>query len=201
MSNAQPAEPGPQGPYRPPQAPGPYGPNTPAGPPQPQAAYGPGPYGPPGPYGAPGPYGPGTWGPHPQPFAPPFPLTMPASVRSAQVVNFVIAGLGSLLTVVVGAAAGAEAAGRSLAGYLTAFVLCVLAFLYPKAGNGVRVASVVLAVLQILAGAGAAANHDSGGVVPLGGAIAVVVLLTQRSAIQWFGRPRTPGAPPQPPYA
>ncbi|MEV6619046.1 hypothetical protein AB0N31_35385 [Streptomyces sp. NPDC051051] len=126
---------------------------------------------------------------------------MPTSVRSAQVVNFAVAGLGVLLTVGVGATAGAEAAGRSLAGYLTALVLCVLAFLYPKAGNGVRVASVVLAVLQILAGMGAAANHNSGGIIALGGAITVVVLLTQRSAIQWFGRPRTPGAPPQPPYA
>ena len=80
-------------------------------------------------------------------------------------------------------------------------MLCLLALRYPKASNGVRIASVALAVLQILVGMGAATNHNSGGIVPFGGASTVVVLLTQRSAIQWFGRPRTPGAPPQQPFA
>ncbi|MFD0228089.1 hypothetical protein ACWGPD_10000 [Streptomyces hirsutus] len=75
---------------------------------------------------------------------------------------------------------GQPVAGRSTAGYLTA--------------------SVVLAVLQILAG-GCRGEPQPGGIVPLGGAVAVGVLLTQRSAIHWFGRLRTPGTPSQPPYA
>ncbi|MFF9816215.1 hypothetical protein [Streptomyces sp. NPDC014006] len=64
-----------------------------------------------------------------------------------------------------------------------------------------RIASVVLAGVQILIALGATANGTPGGIVPLGGAIAVIVLLSRRSASQWFGRPRTPAVPPQPPYA
>ncbi|MEU3288631.1 hypothetical protein [Streptomyces longwoodensis] len=201
MSNAHPSAPGPQGPYGPPQPP-----QTPAGPPQPPASYGaPAPYGAPGPYaaapapyGAPGPYGPGpAGGPYPHPFTAPFPLTMPAGVRAAQSVNFAVAGLGLLLTVVVSATAGAYESGRLISGYLLAFVLCALAFAYPKAGNGVRVASIVVAVLQILMGLGSMANGTFLGIVPLGGAVTVVVLLTQRPATQWFTRPRTPNAPQQ----
>ncbi|MET9117539.1 hypothetical protein ABZX38_25545 [Streptomyces longwoodensis] len=189
MSNAHPAEPGPQDPHGPP-------PHTPAGP------YGaPTPYGAPGPYAAaPGPYGPGPAGaPHPYPFAAPFPLAMPAGVRAAQSVNFSVAGLGLLLTVVVSATSGAYASGRLLSGYLLAFVLCALAFAYPKAGNGVRVASIAVAALQILMGLGSLANGTFLGIVPLGAAVTVVVLLTQRPAIQWFTRPRTPQQ--QPPHA
>ncbi|GHD22612.1 hypothetical protein [Streptomyces galbus] len=201
MSNAHPSEPGPQGPHGPPQpphtpaapppgpygAPGPYTAPTPYGAPSPYAAA-------PGPHGAPGPYGPGpAGGPYPYPFTAPFPLTMPAGVRAAQSVNFSVAGLGLLLTVVVSATSGAYASGRLLSGYLLAFVLCALAFAYPKAGNGVRVASIAVAALQILMGLGSLANGTFLGIVPLGAAITVVILLTQRPAIHWFTRPRTPG--------
>ncbi|MFJ4487013.1 hypothetical protein ACIP3D_32235 [Streptomyces longwoodensis] len=201
MSNAHPSEPVPQGPHGPP-------PHTPAGPYGAPAPYGaPTPYGAAGPYaaasgplGAPGPYGPGPAGaPHPYPFAVPFPPAMPAGVRAAQSVNFSVAGLGLLLTVVVSATSGAYASGRLLSGYLLAFVLCALAFAYPKAGNGVRVASIAVAALQILMGLGSLANGTFLGIVPLGAAVTVVVLLTQRPAIQWFTRPRTPQQ--QPPYA
>ncbi|MEU3843300.1 hypothetical protein AB0E88_25070 [Streptomyces sp. NPDC028635] len=190
---AHPAHPGSYG--HPPQ-PGPYGPPATSGPYGPPAV--PGPYGPPvipGPYGGPGmPYG-------PPPYGPPVPYAMPQAVRGAQVLNFVMGGLGVLFTVLAGALVSAYAAGRVLAPFLPACVLFVLAFLYPKAGNGVRIASIVLAAVQILIALGATANGTPGAVVPLGGAVAVIVLLGRRSASQWFGRPRTPALPPQPPYA
>jgi hypothetical protein len=121
------------------------------------------------------------------------PLSMPSTVRAAQVVVFVAAGLALLLTVVVGAASGAEAAGEVLGTNLMICALFVLACQYAGAGHGVRVASVVLAGLQILFTLGAAANGTAGGLLPGAGAIAVIILLGQRSAGEWFKRPRAAG--------
>ncbi|GAB2724514.1 hypothetical protein [Streptomyces bullii] len=193
--HAHPAQPGP---YGAPPGPGPYGasaqPGTPYGPPGHPA-----PYGPPG---QPGPYN-GPQDPVPHPFPaygppPPPPSAMPSTVRAAQVVIFVVAGLGLLLTFVVGAASGAEAAGRFFSSYLTAWALLVLAFRYGTAGSGVRVASIVLSAVQILFALGATTNGTPGGILPLAGAITVIVLLSQGSAGQWFQRPRATDLPPQP---
>ncbi|MFF7855463.1 hypothetical protein [Streptomyces sp. NPDC007904] len=125
------------------------------------------------------------------------PLLMPASVRAARVVVFVMAGLGVLTGFVVGAAAGADNAGRSFAPYLMTCVLFVLAFRYPKAGSGVRVTSIVLASVQILLALGATANRTPFGIIPLAGAVAVVVLLSRSAAGEWFRRHRANGVPPQ----
>ncbi|WP_309060846.1 hypothetical protein [Streptomyces sp.] len=122
---------------------------------------------------------------------------MPGTVRAAQVVIFATTGLGVLLTVLAGVAAGAEAAGRFLGTYLMALVLFVLAFRYPKAGNGVRTASIVLASLQILFALSATARGVPLGVLPLGSAVAVIVLLGQGGAGDWFRRYRANGVPPQ----
>lgn len=204
MSNEQPTPP--QQPPGGPGQPGPYG--SPA-------AYGP--YGqPPGPYGsppAPQPPQPGAYpqpGTYPQPGAhphgwtgaPPYydpsrPPAMPGPVRAAQIVIFATFGLGVLLTVLVGVAVGAEPAGRFFSTYLMTVVLFVLAFRYPRAGNGVRIASIVLASVQILLALSATAQGVPLGILPLGTAVAVVVLLSQGSAGQWFRRPRANGVPPQ----
>jgi hypothetical protein len=125
------------------------------------------------------------------------PLTLPASVRSAQIVVWVMAGLSLLLAFAVG---DAEAAGRIIGSNLLLWVIVVLAFLYPTAGNGVRVASLVLAGVQILFALGAAARGAQGGIVPLAASVTVLVLLSRRAARDWFRRPR-PGAAPQGPYA
>ncbi|MCT7354658.1 hypothetical protein N4P33_21215, partial [Streptomyces sp. 15-116A] len=125
------------------------------------------------------------------------PQTMPAPVRAAQIVIFATLGLGVLLTVLVAAGAGAQASGRFFSTYLMTFVLFVLAFRYPKAGNGVRITSIVLASVQILFALSATARGIPLGIVPLGSAIAVIVLLSQGSSGAWFKRPRSHGVPPQ----
>ncbi|GGW85586.1 hypothetical protein GCM10010297_02980 [Streptomyces malachitofuscus] len=210
MSNEQPTPPqqqppGPPGQYGPPAAygqygtpPGPYGtPQAPgAQPPHPQQ---PGAFAPPGPYPQhprPGvhPYG---WAGTPPYYDPSRPLVMPGPVRAAQIVIFVTFGLGVLLTVLVAVAAGAESSGRFFSTYLMTVVLFILAFQYPKAGNGVRVTSIVLASVQILFALSATAQGIPLGILPLGTAIAVIVLLSQGSAGQWFRRPRANGVPPQ----
>ncbi|GGV26511.1 hypothetical protein GCM10010293_25090 [Streptomyces griseoflavus] len=203
MSNEQPTPRQPSGQpgaYGPPAAYGPYGQQPPP--------YGqqPPPYGQPGAHPRPGAYPPPgaqpqgwTGGPPPYPYDPYQPAGMPGSVRAAQIVIFATFGIGVLLTVVTAATVGAEEAGRFFSTYLMALVLFVLAFQYRKAGNGVRVASIVLASVQILFALSAAAQGVPLGIVPLGTAVAVIVLLSQGSAGQWFRRQRVTGTPP--PYA
>ncbi|MFC9113043.1 hypothetical protein ACFTWN_06865 [Streptomyces sp. NPDC057092] len=183
-----PAQPGAPSPYATPGTPPPYGQPTPPPPyGQPSA---------PAPYGQPGaqPYG---WpGSAPQPgYA--VPAGMPGPVRAAQVVIFATFGIAVLLTVLVAAGSGAEEAGRVFGTYLMVAVLFVLAFRFPKAGNGVRVASIVLASLQILFALGGAARGVPLGVLPLAAGVAVLVLLCRNSAKQWFRRHSANGVPPQ----
>ncbi|MEU9355104.1 hypothetical protein AB0D65_29920 [Streptomyces griseoloalbus] len=203
--------PGPHGTPAPGQAPGPYGAQAP-GPygPQPSGSYGaqpPGPYATP-PAHPPYPSSPGA-APYPPPGAHPHgwagaapyydpsqPLAMPGSVRAAQIVIFATTGLAVLLTVLVAGGSGAYDAGRFAGSYLATAVMCVLAFQYAKAGNGVRVASVVLASLQILFGLSAMGQGIPFGFLWLGSAIAVIVVLSQGSAKQWFRRYRPNGVPP-----
>ncbi|WP_159042678.1 hypothetical protein [Streptomyces curacoi] len=111
-------------------------------------------------------------------------------MRAAQIVIWVMAASGLLFTFVVAAASGAEASGRFFSSFLLTVPLTILAFQYPRAGNGVRVASIVLAGVQIVFGLGSLANRNPGGLIALAGAITVVVLLAQSAASQWFRRPR-----------
>ncbi|CAL9435631.1 hypothetical protein [Streptomyces sp. enrichment culture] len=130
--------------------------------------------------------------PHTPPYAhgPQPPGGMPAAVRAAQVVIFVLAGLGVVHSSLVGAFSGAEAAGKAFAPYLTAWALLVLAFLFPTAGRGVRAAALVLGSVQIVLALGGAVRGTPFGILPLAGAVAVVVLLGQGSAGDWFRRHR-----------
>lgn len=121
------------------------------------------------------------------------PIRMPGTVRTAQVLSFVAAGLGVVLIVATGVVAGAEAAGRATAGSLLFLILGGLAFSFPTGGPGVRTAAIVLGALTALCGLGSATS----GLPPsllgmlIGGA--VVILLAQRAAQAWFHRPRLPG--------
>ncbi|MDC0773049.1 hypothetical protein [Streptomyces sp. HD] len=127
-------------------------------------------------------------------------------MRAAQIVIWVMAGAGLLFTFLVAAVSGARASGQFFSSFLLTVPLFVLAFRYPKAGNGVRIASIVLASVQIVLGLGSLANRVAGapvalgGAIALAGAIALVVLLSQGAASAWFRRPR-PGAVPNHPYA
>lgn len=223
MSNAYPpAQPPPQNPYGQPAGPytgqpagqygvqpagqyggdptgqgGPYGP--PAGmqggahggmqggayPPPPGA---PVPGAPAGPYGVPGAYGAYPYAPVPAP-------VMPGSVRAAQIVIWVLAGLMLLVVLLWGFGSSSEEAGRLIGANLMGWVLFGLSFRYPTAGNGVRIASIVLASLQIAMSLGGLSQGNGGGGFPLIGAIVVVILLNQGSATHWFQRPRTMGDP------
>ncbi|MFJ8183276.1 hypothetical protein [Streptomyces sp. NPDC096105] len=122
---------------------------------------------------------------------------MPGPVRAAQIVIFVTFGIAVLLTVLVAAGAGAEEAGRFFSTYLMTAVLFVLAFRFPKAGSGVRVASLALASAQILFALGAAGRGVPLGILPLGSAVAVLVLLCGKPAQYWFRRHQANGVPPQ----
>ncbi|WP_159027793.1 hypothetical protein [Streptomyces pactum] len=104
-------------------------------------------------------------------------------------------GLVLLAVVVWGAGFGAEDAGRLFATNLMGWALFVLSFRYGTGGNGVRVASIVLASVQIAFSLGGIAQGNGGGGLPLFGAIAVVALLSQSAAAQWFKRPRAGGLP------
>ncbi|MGA5796554.1 hypothetical protein ACPC27_26015 [Streptomyces cellulosae] len=122
---------------------------------------------------------------------------MPGPVRAAQIVMFATFGIGVLLTVLVAADFGARESGRFFSSYLMPTVLFVLALRFRTAGNGVRVASIVLASLQIVFALGGAARGIPFGVLPVGTGIAVLVLLCQTSAKQWFRRQHTNGVPQQ----
>lgn len=122
-------------------------------------------------------------------------MTMPGSVRAAQVVILATFGVGLLLTVLVGSFFGAEEAGRVFSPFLMSVALSVAAFLYAKKGNSVRITSLVLASTQILLALSATARGAPLGIVPLGSAITVIILLSGHSARQWFRRQRPNGAP------
>lgn len=158
----------------------------------------PGPFEQPGHYPPPGPYGPpGPWAPGPYPYGPPapaVPVTMPGSVRGAQVTVFAMMGLCVAMSVLVGIAQDAEAAGANFSLNLPGCVLFVLAFWYGRGGNGMRVTSIVLASVQILFGLSGAAQGIGGGIFALAGAVAIVAQLSQSSAGAWFRRPRGPVA-------
>ncbi|MFI6687761.1 hypothetical protein [Streptomyces sp. NPDC050485] len=204
----------PQPQWGPPQQPGQY-PPPPQGPDQ-QPGYGQAPHPQPG-YGQPG-YGQPAFGqpapgqaPYPQPgygqapypqapcgfgYGHPYgavvPQSMPGAVRAAQVVIFSMGGLSVLGSVIMGAVSGAEAAGAAIGANLCGWVLVVFAFLFDSGRGGVRITSIVFASVQILFGLGSIGAHRPAGVLPGLAAVAVVVLLSQGSAGQWFGRPRLP---------
>ncbi|MFB7164464.1 hypothetical protein [Streptomyces sp. NPDC056242] len=158
-----------------------------------------GPHGGPGQHGAPVPYipspynGPGPHGGNPQ-FAPEPSLSMPSSLRTARTTTYVMVGLALLASVAVGVTEGARGAGAAFGGNIFGVALLVLACFYGRAGRGLRVASIVIASVQILLGLSATMRGNIGGPIALVGAVVMVVLLSQASTGAWFRRPRTPGA-------
>ncbi|MFK4071263.1 hypothetical protein [Streptomyces sp. NPDC029674] len=121
------------------------------------------------------------------PMAPP---RMPGVVRAAQIVTWVLAGLTVVGSVLLIALADPRTAGAALGANVCLLVAAGLAFRFGTAGHGTRVTCIVLMSVQILFVLSGAASGKQGGLIPLLGAIATVVLLSQSAAGAWFKRPR-----------
>ncbi|NKY88157.1 hypothetical protein [Nocardia veterana] len=136
------------------------------------------------------------------------PWQMPRSVRAARIIIFAMAAIGLVGTVVLIASGDPFAAGGNTTGYFFFWVLAVLACFFGSGRGGVRAAATTFAILEMLMAlgssgfnSGAADSRSGGGEFfirlspgPIGVivAIVVIVLLYQRSAAAWFGRPRAP---------
>jgi hypothetical protein len=181
-------------------------------PPEPQQHWGNQPSGPPG-YGQPQyplPYG---QPPH-YPGAPgrPIPSTMPSPVRAAQVISFVVAGIGLVLTIVGGVVWDSYMAGRAAWLYLFFWVLAIIACFFGRGRNGIRITATIFAGLQALVAFGELRAKSSNvtsqhtmadgetvnvgpgllfGPLALIATIVIVVLLYQGSSSRWFKRPRS----------
>ncbi|MEU6821719.1 hypothetical protein ABZ921_13895 [Streptomyces atriruber] len=118
------------------------------------------------------------------------PQTMPGVVRAAQIVIWVLAGLTVLGSIFLIALSNPETAGAALGVNICLLVAAGMAFRFGTAGHGIRVTCIVLMSVQILFGLGGAASGNPGGLLPLLGAIATVILLSQSIAGAWFKRPR-----------
>ncbi|MGW7302601.1 hypothetical protein [Streptomyces sp. NPDC054829] len=118
------------------------------------------------------------------------PTVIPDSVRAARIVLWVTVGA----SVLHAAAAGsAYAAGYVTGGYLMLWVMALLASFYASRRSGVRGASTVLAVIQMVFAVVALSKMQVLlGIIPFGAALTVFVLLRRDDARAWFARSRTP---------
>lgn len=148
-------------------------------------------YGPPSGYG---PQPPGAHQPHlpysPQAVAgyPSQPTTMPGTVRAAQVLYFVMAGLVALGMVL---ADDAEKAGAIAGASFPVIFGFVCALRFGKSGPVNRRTAIVFASLMIAVGFGAMGQRQPAGLVELVFGIVIVVLLAQRQSAEWFRRIRS----------
>ncbi|MEV0111632.1 hypothetical protein AB0H77_00050 [Streptomyces sp. NPDC050844] len=124
-------------------------------------------------------------------YGPVAPQKMPGVVRAAQIVLWVLGGLLVLGSIGLIFTVNPETAGAALGVNVCLLVSAGMAFRYGTVGNGIRVTCIVLMSVQIAMALGGAANGNPAGLLPLLGAIAVVVLLSQGVAGAWFKRPRT----------
>lgn len=126
-------------------------------------------------------------------YGPQAPQRMPGVVRAAQIITWVLAGLTVLGSALAVAVVNPETGGAALGVNLCLLVTAGMAFRFGSVGNGIRVTCIVLMSVQTALGLGGAANGNPVGLLPLLGAIAVVVLLSQGAAGAWFKRPRAHG--------
>ncbi|WP_433598159.1 hypothetical protein ACQPXH_20555 [Nocardia sp. CA-135953] len=131
--------------------------------------------------------------------------TLPGTVRAARWIINIFAIIGVVGTVGLAAFRDSYVAGANSTGYLFFWILAIVALFFRRGGNGVRVAAIVLAILQSLIALGSVqanssiAMHEhpgmnivrySPGPIGLIAAFVIVVLLCQGSAGRWFKRPR-----------
>lgn len=154
-------------------------------------------------HGGPAGYGPAPYGGQP-PYQPypdggavpdghqPQPMTMPGTVRAAQVLFFVMGGLGLLGMVLAIATDHAEAAGSIFATSIPAFLGLVSALRFPKRKPGSRGTAIIIASLMIAVGLGTLGQGQPAGLLLGGVGVAIVILLSQRRSGHWFGHPARP---------
>ncbi|WP_194813971.1 hypothetical protein [Nocardia sp. XZ_19_385] len=115
---------------------------------------------------------------------------MPGVVRAARVISFLTAGLGFVLTVLVGMRFGAESAGGMTFGFLFAWIIAIFAFQFGSGGRGVRTTVITLSIIEAVIGLGGMASMQPPG--PLGIIVGILTacLMGGQSAARWFNRPR-----------
>ncbi|MGX1807634.1 hypothetical protein ACWIGI_18100 [Nocardia sp. NPDC055321] len=131
------------------------------------------------------------------PYGPYTPVTvMPSAVKAARVIAFLFGGLGIAVIVAATTLGNAYLAGAAVGGFFAPIVLAGLAFAYGSGGNGLRVTSIVFAVITAFMGLGGAASQSPPGPLGFIVGVALVILLSGRNASAWFKRPRdtTPAA-------
>ncbi|GAA0352250.1 hypothetical protein [Streptomyces blastmyceticus] len=167
----------------------PYGPPQPYGPPHPSQPYPSQPYGHPAPQGAYGPYI-------------PEPMQMPRAARTTRILLFVIGGLYALVgPVLITVAAAVDDLGKAdvsrAALYATGtftlavgVVAVVVAALFRKGGNGVRVTAMVIGWIMIANAVIALTAGQAGFMAGFVSGILIVSNCLKKDTVAWFGRPR-----------
>ncbi|KUL42875.1 hypothetical protein ADL28_44485 [Streptomyces violaceusniger] len=117
---------------------------------------------------------------------------MPGTVRAAQVLFFVMGGLGLLALVLAIVAGKAEAAGSITVTSLPAFVGLVSALRFPKRKPSSRGTAIIIASLMIVVGFGTAGQGQPAGLILCAVGVTIIILLSQRQSGHWFGRPVRP---------
>lgn len=114
---------------------------------------------------------------------------MPKAVRTAQVIAVVFAVLGLLVVVTLLAEHKLGSAVRDAIGYLPTMVVGGLALRFGRGGERIRLCAIVVCVPQVVCGLLVKVlGLPPGPLASIAGVI-VIVLLTRRSATEWFGGP------------
>ncbi|WP_147471640.1 hypothetical protein [Nocardia stercoris] len=113
-------------------------------------------------------------------------FTMPMSVRAAQLIAVAMAIIGVFCTAAAGWLFGSHSALLTAGGFVPAWLLGCLALVFGGIGEMVRMAGVWLAMIQLVwTVPSIMAGRPPGWLGPVG-ALALIVLLTRRSARVWF---------------
>ncbi|MFB7716850.1 hypothetical protein [Nocardia sp. NPDC056100] len=118
-----------------------------------------------------------------------YPVRMPGAARAAQILSWSFGALGIVLSVIAGIYGTAELCGVLIAGFLPAFFLALFAFGYTVNGNGLRIAAIVGASLQMLWGVSGTMQKVPPGFLDTLVGLTIVILLCRNSSESWFKRP------------
>ncbi len=166
----------------------------PYGPPHPSQPYPPQPY-PSQPYGHPAPQG--AYGPYV-----PEPLQMPRGAKATRILLFVIGGLYALVgPVLITVATAVDDLGKADASraalYATGtftlavgIVALVVAALFRKGGNGIRITAVVIGGIMVANAVLALAAGQTGFMAGCVSGIVIVANCLKKDTVAWFKRPR-----------